>query len=181
MSDLTADRIRLILDYDPKTGIFTWRWRPAYDFKAPNAHASYLSRFAGRRAGTPWKTGYRGIKIGTKRIGEHRLAWLYCHGYLPDQVDHENGVVDDNRLGNLRDVDQVGNSRNQKLRSTNTSGVTGVRLESKRGRKPKWTSYIYVRGLQIRLGRFDDFDSAVSARKAAELAHGFHPNHGRKM
>jgi len=36
-----------------------------------------------------------------------------------------------------------------------------------------------VDGKTIHLGRFDKFEDAVAARKAADIKYGFHPNHGK--
>lgn len=54
---------------------------------------------------------------------------------------------------------------NTRMHSTNTSGVTGV-SELKNGR---WQAYINHLGKRIPLGYHDTFESAVLARKAAEL------------
>lgn len=173
----TTDRLRALLDYNPETGVFTWRWRPRYDFKSRSLWGQHNTQNAGKRAGYLSTHGYRYIKIDGELISEQRLAWLYYYGVLPEQADHENGITDDNRIENLRSVDHVGNARNQKIRSTNTSGATGVRRDYK---NPNiWVAYIYVNYKCIHVGRFGTFDEAVSARKAAEVKYGFHPNHGR--
>lgn len=78
-------------------------------------------------------------------------------------IDHINHNTLDNRKCNLRKTDVVGNTRNGKLRSTNTTGVTGVRK-----RRNKWNAYITVNYKHINLGTFDDFNNAVNARKIAE-------------
>lgn len=95
-------------------------------------------------------------------------------GEWPDQVDHINGIRDDNRWCNLRDVDNQGNAKNQKMRSDNKSGVTGVCRKD-----GKWLSYIYVKGNRVDLGLLDNLDDAVKIRKQAELKYKFHRNHGR--
>ena len=58
------------------------------------------------------------------------------------------------------------NSRNQKIRSVNTSGVTGV---SWRENRQSWRAYITIDGKQQSLGHFKNFDDAVVARLKAEL------------
>ena len=82
----------------------------------------------------------------------------------------------DNRLVNLRDVDQRTNLRNQRLSRANSSGVTGVSWSLVR---KKWYAYITVDGLMKNLGHFVSLPVAVEARKTAERLYGFHPNHGR--
>jgi hypothetical protein len=60
---------------------------------------------AGDVAGTLHPTGYIHIRVDGKNYQEHRLAWLYVHGKFPDNcIDHINGIKDDNRISNLRDV-----------------------------------------------------------------------------
>jgi hypothetical protein len=66
--------------------------------------------------------------------------------------------------------------QNRKLSVKNTSGQTGVFWF-----KPAslWAASIHVGGRKLSLGYFHNFDAAVIARKAAEVEHDYHPNHGR--
>lgn len=52
-----------------------------------------------------------------------------------------------------------------KIRSTNTSGVTGVWFDKSRN---KWCAEIMFRKKKYSLGRFDEKEEAISARKVAE-------------
>ena len=77
------------------------------------------------------KDGYLVAKLGgyhsyTPRL--HRVIYEYHYGKIPDgmQIDHINGVVDDNRIENLRLVSPETNARNVKMNSRNRTGVTGV-------------------------------------------------------
>lgn len=129
----------------------------------------------GMFAGSPNSDGYLRVKINNVAFRVHRVIWLITYGEWPDgQIDHINGVRDDNRIENLRAVSVVGNQQNQHMRVDNTSGTTGVRLES-----GAWTAKIRVRGKRLHLGRFKSLEEAAAARKSAELLYGFHPNHGR--
>jgi len=166
MSNLTQERLKELLDYDPETGVFTWL-------------ESRGSVTAGAVAGSRRKDGYRKIKINQKFYLEHRLAWLYVHGKFPlDQIDHINGVKDDNRLDNFREVDHRENQRNTKRHFDNASGVTGVCWNKAAG---KWHSRITSATKLENLGYFDNFFEACCARKSAEKRYGFHPNHGRQQ
>ena len=90
--------------------------------------------------------------------------------------DHINGVVDDNRLCNLRVVSQRENTRNQKISVNNKSTVTGVfYLKSER----VFLSYITYNGKRHILGKFRTLEEAASVRRAAESHYKFHPNHGK--
>ena len=78
-------------------------------------------------------------------------------------IDHIYHNKTDNRKSQLRIVSASQNSMNTVKRKDNTSGVTGVSLENNR-----WSAQITCGGKLIRLGRFNTFDEAASARKLAE-------------
>jgi hypothetical protein len=74
----TAERLRQLLYYCPRTGRFHWR------VKRGNAAAGF-------EAGSGSKDGYRTIQIDGRPYYAHRLAWLYVHGEHPaGQIDHKN-------------------------------------------------------------------------------------------
>jgi hypothetical protein len=54
---------------------------------------------------------------------------------------------------------------NRKIKSTNTSGVTGVRWY---GASNKWRAFISVNKKEKWLGGFKNFEEAVEVRKRAE-------------
>ena len=88
---ITQKHLKEILDYNTETGIWTWRVNQARRIKI------------GQRAGTIISDGHRHIGISGKFYKAHRLAWLYMTGEFPkDEIDHINGVPDDNRWCNLR-------------------------------------------------------------------------------
>ncbi|WP_434310037.1 AP2/ERF family transcription factor [Hominifimenecus sp. rT4P-3] len=58
--------------------------------------------------------------------------------------------------------------RNQKLRSSNTSGCTGVTHDKRTG---KWVAYINFKKKRYWLGRYANKKDAISARKTAEEIH----------
>lgn len=129
----------------------------------------------GMFAGSTSSDGYVRVKINCISYRAHRVIWLVTYGEWPDgQIDHINGVKDDNRIENLRTVSVTGNQQNQHVRVDNTSGVTGVIFD-----RGYWTAKIRANGKRLHLGRFKTLEAAAAARKAAELLYGFHPNHGR--
>lgn len=97
-------------------------------------------------------------------------------GYPDSTPDHINGIGSDNRLVNLRFVEERDNNVNKAMPSNNTSGQQGVVWHA---RDKKWLARISDGKKRIELGRFDNYDDAVAKRKAAELAYGYHENHGR--
>lgn len=150
---LTAKRLRDVLNYDPSTGVFTWK-------------VNHPRAAQGAKAGAKDAHGYVVIRVDKILYKAHRLAWLYAHGAWPVQsIDHINRVRDDNRISNLRDVGQSENTLNGSLRRANKSGATGVRWDSLRQR---WVAGIKVRYRAIHLGRYNTKEEAVAARKAAE-------------
>lgn len=117
---LTADRLRELLDYNPETGLLTWRVTRAKGKKGAVA--------GGRDA-----LGYVKIGIDGSDYRGHRLAWLHYYGEWPrDMLDHIDGDVTNNAIVNLRDVDTSVNQQNQrKAQRTNKSGLIGVSRKEK--------------------------------------------------
>jgi hypothetical protein len=181
---LEISTLRQLIRYEPETGKLFWLERPAGMFVdgayggAASSAKTWNKRFAGKEALTTThnKGHFRGGIFGTN-YNAHRVAWALHSGEWPaGQIDHINGNPKDNRIANLRDVSGAENSRNQKLRCTNTSGAMGVHWDAK---GKKWRCNIRANGNRIHLGTFTELSEAVAARKSAETAYGFHPNHGR--
>lgn len=78
------------------------------------------------------KKGYSkwSLKVNNKTYTISRIVWEIFNGPIPKgmQIDHINGNSLDNKISNLRLVSNRQNSHNQKMKSTNTSGVNGVDL-----------------------------------------------------
>ena len=160
---LKQKELKEILRYNPDTGDFIWLCDMG------------TNKVKGLVAGWETASGYIGIMIDSKQHQAHRLAWLYVHGCFPEfDIDHINGNRSDNRIANIRAVNRLENMRNQKLRTTNKSGHSGVRFC-----RGSWHANISVNYKRIHLGCFATKDEAILVRKNAETEHGFHPNHGR--
>lgn len=168
----SQETLRQLLDYDPETGVLRWKVRPRSMFGCDRIFNSWNARYAGATVGVPsTTTGYIQLRMLGETHRAHRLIWRMMTGKIADEVDHIDGDRTNNRWANLRDVDRSTNQRNAKRRSDNKSGVTGVHLET---RSSKWCARIAGRVI----GHFTDFNDAVAARKSAEIAAKFHPNHG---
>lgn len=164
---LTSERLKELLDYDPETGVFTRK--PGKGVQG-----------GGGTAGCPHCNGYWMISVEGKAYLAHRLAWLYTSGHWPkDQLDHINGVRDDNRLVNLRESSSAGNGQNHGLSKASTTGVTGVHWDKSRG---KWLAHITVGWRTKHLGRFNTLEEAASARvEAKKRLHTFHPEDPQRI
>ena len=161
---ISQSNIKSLLNYDLGTGLFTRK-------------VSAGSGASGCIAGTVNGRGYCQITINRKIYKAHRLAFLYVLGYIPEKVDHINHDTLDNRWINLRPADSQINGRNQSMHKTNTSGCCGVTKHKQSGR---WQAQIKVVGKNLFLGLFDDLESAIAARKAANTRYNFHNNHGKQ-
>ena len=129
-TDLTADRLRELLHYDPDTGVFTRRVATAPCVRIGDIAGCFDN-----------SNGYLKIGVDGRQRYAHRLAWLYANGTFPVfDIDHLNGIRTDNTLLNLRDVPRKQNIENVKIaRTTNKLGVLGVFLlvnSSPRGSRP---------------------------------------------
>jgi hypothetical protein len=155
-ADLTAQQLRELLNYDPQTGLLTWR---AYR----NGRA-----LAGAVAGAPRDSGHIVVGIEGKYRPAHRLAWLHFYGEWPKQhIDHINGKPDDNRIANLRDIPMTLNVQNQRgPQVRNTTGFLGV---TKRGKR--FGAEISINGKSCKLGSFDTAEAAHAAYLIAKREH----------
>lgn len=158
-AQIDAARLRELLVYEPDTGLFRWRAR----------RRGYK---VGAIAGSRQNRGYWKIRVDGSDYLAHRLAWLYEHGSWPvDQIDHINGVRDDNRLSNLRAATIAENNQNAALRSDNCSGFTGVGFHRRAG---KFRARIVPPGgKEVHLGLYETAEEAHAAYLAARA--GLHP------
>lgn len=164
-ANITQELLKSLFDYDSEAGRLIWK-------------SSNRGRKAGQVAGTLQKCkkrgeAYRQITIsmhGTEIItAEHRLVFLWHHGFLPKQLDHINMNKSDNRIENLRPSTPSTNQMNITVRKHTKSGLKGVHWDESR---KKWMSRIKINGKHIFLGRFETKEDAHEARKHAQHIHG---------
>jgi hypothetical protein len=116
------------------------------------------------------------VQFKGKRVSVHRIAWLLCWEEWPkNEIDHIDGNPYNNRIANLRDVLHSENTKNCKMPSTNTSGVTGVHWNKI---NKKWVAQIDLEGETRHIGSFDTLEEAAAARRKANVKYGYHENHG---
>lgn len=152
---ITQKRLKYLIHYNPDTGLFSWKEGRHNQVKK------------GLEAGFTHCRGYVHICVCGKQYKAHRLAFLYMEGFFPEfQVDHKNGVRDDNRWKNLRHVSQSCNRQNQKTNSRNKSGFAGV---SRYKETNRWLSQAGINRNKVYLGIHNTALEAALARLTWEV------------
>jgi len=94
--ELTQERLKELLHYDPETGVFTWRVGVSNVIQA------------GSTAGNQRGTGYCVIKVDGITYPASVLAWMYTYGVLPGtRVKHLDGDLGNNKVPNLKPASKV--------------------------------------------------------------------------
>jgi hypothetical protein len=119
----SQEYLRQCFDYDPETGVLTWRVRPRGHFKCNQSWAAANSKCSGAVAGRPiTDTGgkqYLYVMLNFRMWRVHRLIWILVNaGADPPTIDHMNGDGLDNRLCNLRPASRSENQKNTKTRQS---------------------------------------------------------------
>jgi hypothetical protein len=139
---LTQDELKSKLRYNPETGVF----------RKVNVN---------KIVGSLNHHGYMHISINKKVYQLHRLAWLYVYGEIPaEQIDHINGIRNDNRICNLRKANRHENCRNSGLRRDNNSGYKGVGWHKGCN---KWQARCVIDGKRKHIGMYDSAELAAAA------------------
>lgn len=145
----TGKRLKEAFRYDPESGQFYWRIKPGPSVKV------------GQKVGTIKNRGYEAVRLDGFPFKSHRLAWFFVNGNWPKgQIDHINGIRNDNRIFNLREATPSQNRVNTKtLRADNKSGYTGIKFDKNRN---NWRAKIG----KINCGRHHTIEEAIKARNA---------------
>lgn len=151
IEDEAIRQIKEELNYDPETGILTW----SNDVKHNRR---------GMRAGCIIGNGYRAVRVGGRSYLEHRAIWCLVYGTNPTGViDHINGVRDDNKLSNLRDITMSQNQHNR-VKTNNKTGYMGVYQHG-----DQFQAMITVDNVLKYLGLYDTKEEASAAYMKAKL------------
>ena len=156
---LTLGEARRMFFYNRETGVLTRR-------------EATQGRKAGSVVGSLRKDGYIQVRIKNVAYLAHRLIWFIESGHWPIQeIDHINGVKDDNRIANLREASRSLNCQNVKTaRMDSQTGIKGVRKNYN-----KWEAYIRVAGIRHYLGLHKTKEQAqhayITAKNKLHKAH----------
>ncbi|WP_088255401.1 HNH endonuclease [Fimbriiglobus ruber] len=155
--DLSAERLREVLTYNPETGVFIRKWTDSKKIEP------------GGVAGTINNCGYRVISVDHRIHLAHRLAWIYMTGLYPQSdIDHINGHRADNRFCNLREASPSQNLFNRGKQKNNSSGYKNVswcRVTT------KWVVRMMIDRRYAVIGYFDDVEEANKKAVVARLKH----------
>ena len=165
---LNQNRLKELFFYDESTGVFTRLKKMGRGGK-------------GSSPGTENKDGYLYCMVDGKNYYLHRLAWLYVYGHMPiGLIDHINREIKDNRISNLRDVNNSENAQNRVASKNNKLGIKGV---SYCKYAKKFEASITCDGIKKRIGYFKTAEDASSAyKKEALLIHKYNPvNSGKPL
>lgn len=144
-------------NYCADTGLLTWKISPRSDIAI------------GATAGARRNRDYVRVEYRGKSYAAHRLAWLLHYGREPRGIiDHINGDKTDNRIFNLREATKSQNGINNRGRSHNTSGVTGISFHKTR---KKWQ--IKVAGCWAGYFKSKQEAALAALKKYEELAPDF--------
>lgn len=128
MGKPTQAQLKHLLNYDPETGVFTWKNPKSTKMKP------------GQRAGNLHHKGYIRIKINGQEYWAHQLAVIYMTGHC-GLYDHINNVRHDNRWCNLRPCTPSQNAQNSL--SKNKYGYRGISYNTSKNR---WKAKIRAQG-----------------------------------
>jgi hypothetical protein len=171
----TVSDVKRRLSYDPRTGDFTWLPVPVRDGR----DAARNRRFAGKVAGSTTKKGYVVINLGTWKktilVMAHRLAVAFVEGDWPAtdvEIDHKNGVRNDNRFKNLRKSSHSENGKSVGMKVTNKTGYKGVSVR-KLVSGISYRAQILVDGKKMTIGHYGSARvAAIAYDEAATRLHG---------
>lgn len=155
MKTISVERLKYLFSYHAETGLITRN--------VANARRSKI----GESAGSLKPDGYMQLSIDGKNYQFHRIAWALFHGVYPaSEIDHINGVKNDNKISNLRLATRQENMQNIFTpMSHSKTGIRGVSLKTSSG---KYVAQIKVDGVKKSLGYFTTKEEASDAYLSAK-------------
>ena len=153
---ITQAQVQDLFDY--RDGKLFWKNPPGTKIKA------------GQRAGSIRPDGYRQLAIGRKKYLEHRIIFLFHHGYLPERIDHIDVDPLNNRIENLREATHSQNMCNRVVSENSKTGVKGVTWHKASG---KWQGKVTKNKKQYFTPVSEDIQEVIIAvEQLRETLHG---------
>jgi hypothetical protein len=193
-SILTQEIVRELLDYDPATGLFTWKYRELKWFDedgwnggGTRGNLRNQRSWNGKHAGKPAFCTPRVFDTNTYLWGvllweshsAHHMAFMWMTGRWPDpEVDHEDGDGTNNRWKNLREVTRPINQQNRRRHRDYKGKVLEFDHIGIKWNGGRYGARITHNKKNVWLGTFDTLDEAVAARQSAQKLLGFTKRHG---
>ncbi len=157
---MTFEEAEANFSYNPSTGEFR-----------------RLGALSHLKVGSVHHDGRIKLRFRDRHYWLHRIAWLMHYKAMPDGIiDHIDGDTSNNRISNLRLVDESQSQKNRPIQVNSPTGCLGVAWLEKVG---KWRAQIHSNRKNYFLGHHQTIFDAAAARKSAEIKHGFHINHSR--
>lgn len=103
------------------------------------------------------KAPYLRVCVNKVRYMVHKVVYLIHHGYMPEFVDHIDGNIKNNVIGNLRDSTRSQNALNKKMRIDSMTKVKNVTRDKATG---KYKILLTVNKTRKCFGSYEDLELA---------------------
>ena len=154
--NITYERLREVVSYNPLTGKFTWL--------VSLGSRAVKGQLTSQKVNTD---GYHIFRIDKKLYYAHILAWFYMTSEWPKEfIDHKDTIRSNNIWENLREATRQQNYRNTPARNKlKVKGVSQIRN--------RFYATITLNRVSVKLGSFSTLEEAQNAyREAALKYHG---------
>lgn len=148
------DRLKNILNYDPDSGIFTW--------KVKTCRKVTIGKEAGAISkANPLAAPYLVLNFDGTRYKLHILAYFYMTGkWLPGNIDHEDGNTLNNKFLNFRIATRKEQNTNKAKHRDGVCKYKGIHFNKRTNR---YVAEIMNNRVKYHLGSFDTQEEAAKA------------------
>lgn len=161
--ELTQELLKELIDYNPDTGVFTWKERPLSMFKCERDCKAWNARYKNKVAGCSyinWKNKVNAISIKPKTYLCHILTYFYMNGNWPkEDIDCIDGDFTNLKWNNIRECTRT-DSNYKQINPQRENKLMGISFIKERN---KYESKIKIKGKTIHLGRFNTQEEAHQA------------------